>query len=77
RLPSPPSTRSHRTLSLPLFVPRFLPSMQRSSSGSQFGAQQSALSMAPHPVPGVPVHHSSYQQAGHSYGQYGPPGIRW
>uniref|UniRef100_A0A3B4F764 AT-rich interaction domain 1B n=1 Tax=Pundamilia nyererei TaxID=303518 RepID=A0A3B4F764_9CICH len=52
----------------------FPPTMQRSTSGSQFGPQQSSSSMTPHPGPGGPMHHSSYQQAGHSYGQYGPPG---
>uniref|UniRef100_I3KRB5 AT-rich interactive domain 1B n=1 Tax=Oreochromis niloticus TaxID=8128 RepID=I3KRB5_ORENI len=52
----------------------FPSTMQRSTSGSQFGPQHSSSSMTPHPGPGGPMHHSSYQQAGHSYGQYGPPG---
>ncbi|XP_069028589.1 AT-rich interactive domain-containing protein 1B isoform X2 [Embiotoca jacksoni] len=52
----------------------FPPSLQRSTPAAQFGSQQSAPSMAPQPAPGGPVHHSSYQQGSHSYGQYGPPG---
>uniref|UniRef100_A0A3Q1B212 ARID domain-containing protein n=1 Tax=Amphiprion ocellaris TaxID=80972 RepID=A0A3Q1B212_AMPOC len=52
----------------------FPPSMQRSTAGSQFGPQHSAPPMAPHPAPGGPMHHSSYQQGSHSFGQYGPPG---
>ncbi|KAF3703243.1 AT-rich interactive domain-containing protein 1B [Channa argus] len=51
----------------------FPPSMQRGTSGPQFGPQQSTPSMSPHPAPGGPMHHGSYQQGG-SYGQYGPPG---
>ncbi|XP_041831336.1 AT-rich interactive domain-containing protein 1B isoform X2 [Melanotaenia boesemani] len=49
-------------------------SMQRSTLGSQFGLQQSAPTISPHPAPMGPLHHSSYQQGSHSYGQYGPPG---
>ncbi|KAM7395859.1 hypothetical protein PAMA_007237 [Pampus argenteus] len=52
----------------------FPPSMQRSTLGSQFGPQQSAPPMSPHPVPGGTMHHGSYQQGGPSYSQYGPPG---
>ncbi|XP_058468834.1 AT-rich interactive domain-containing protein 1B [Solea solea] len=48
-------------------------SMQRSAAGPQFGPQQSAPPMSPHPPLGGAVHHGSYQQ-GSSYGQYGPPG---
>uniref|UniRef100_A0A4W6ELP9 AT-rich interactive domain 1B n=1 Tax=Lates calcarifer TaxID=8187 RepID=A0A4W6ELP9_LATCA len=51
----------------------FPPSMQRSTPGPQFGPQQSAPPMSPHPAPGGGMHHGSYQQ-GSSYGQYGPPG---
>lgn len=50
------------------------PAMQRGTTGPQFIQQQSGPSMSP-------VQHSSYQQGGHSYGQYGPPGMtvlrRW
>ncbi|KAM4522001.1 AT-rich interactive domain-containing protein 1B isoform 2-T2 [Odontesthes bonariensis] len=52
----------------------FTTSMQRSTPGPQFGPQQSAPPMSPHASPVGPMHHSSYQQGGHSYGQYGPPG---
>uniref|UniRef100_UPI003AAF7AAF AT-rich interactive domain-containing protein 1B-like n=1 Tax=Centroberyx gerrardi TaxID=166262 RepID=UPI003AAF7AAF len=52
----------------------FPPAMQRSTPGPQFGPQQSAPPMSPHPAPGGPVHHGSYQQGGPAYGQYGPPG---
>ncbi|KAM9354623.1 AT-rich interactive domain-containing protein 1B-like [Pholidichthys leucotaenia] len=48
--------------------PGFPPSMQSSTQG--FGPQQSA----PEPLSGGPVHHGAYQQSGHPYGQYGPPG---
>uniref|UniRef100_A0A668A779 AT-rich interactive domain 1B n=1 Tax=Myripristis murdjan TaxID=586833 RepID=A0A668A779_9TELE len=52
----------------------FPPAMQRSTPGPQFGPQQSAPSMSPHPAPGGPLHHGAYQQGGPTYGQYGPPG---
>ncbi|XP_062293015.1 AT-rich interactive domain-containing protein 1B isoform X2 [Scomber scombrus] len=52
----------------------FPPSMQRSTPGPQFGSQQSAPPMSPHPAPAGPMHHGSYQQGGPSYSQYGPPG---
>uniref|UniRef100_A0A7N9ASD5 AT-rich interactive domain 1B n=1 Tax=Mastacembelus armatus TaxID=205130 RepID=A0A7N9ASD5_9TELE len=51
----------------------FPPSMQRSTSGPQFGPQQSVPPMSPHSAPGGPMHHGSYQQSS-SYGQFGPAG---
>ncbi|XP_022626034.1 AT-rich interactive domain-containing protein 1B-like isoform X2 [Seriola dumerili] len=76
--PSPsPAGSSSQSRSGPLSPatsgPGFPPSMQRSTAGPQFGPQQSAPPMSPHPAPGGPMHHGSYQQ-GSSYGQYGPPG---
>ncbi|KAM6953951.1 AT-rich interactive domain-containing protein 1B [Aplochiton taeniatus] len=71
---------SHSTLSQsPMSQERgFPPSMQRNAPGSQFGPQQSGPPMSPHPSPGGPMQHGSYQQGGSSYGpqssQYGPPG---
>ncbi|XP_056150037.1 AT-rich interactive domain-containing protein 1B [Lampris incognitus] len=52
----------------------FPPAVQRNASGSQFGPQPPGPPMSPHSAPGGPMHHSSYQQGGSSYGQYGPPG---
>ncbi|XP_069371672.1 AT-rich interactive domain-containing protein 1B isoform X2 [Paralichthys olivaceus] len=51
----------------------FSTSLQRSTPGPQFGPQQSAPPISPHPALGGPMHHDSYQQ-GSSYVQYGPPG---
>uniref|UniRef100_A0A8D3D463 AT-rich interactive domain 1B n=1 Tax=Scophthalmus maximus TaxID=52904 RepID=A0A8D3D463_SCOMX len=71
----PPGSDSSHFSSAPhlSLSPGILGSVQRSTSGPHFVPQQSAPPMSPHPAPGGPVHHGSYQQ-GSSYGQYGPPG---
>ncbi|KAM6915079.1 LOW QUALITY PROTEIN: AT-rich interactive domain-containing protein 1B [Xenentodon cancila] len=69
-------TQDRDTPQLYSHLHRIPPSLQQGIPGSQFVQQQSAPPMCPHPSPVGPVHHSSYQQ-GHSYGQYGPPGMTW